>query len=282
MSAEAKACNWIVLPPLPNRQDWVARLQEAASAAGYVLQDWDQDQTPGDADKPLLMTTSADEALGRQPDASRIAGIVDALDVNVPEGTDQADRHRIVHGATQNFAQLAALPQARVFDAQRLAGTPLRLFSDLTVTAPEGTRRPDGPMSGALQLYTRDKAIWPGGVLTWLKTPTHAGGFATLDLTGRPRAIVYGPYFDMPKGRWKVVFTLSVDDHACRYLFRADWGGMEDFASQEFRPGRPGVFEVEMTYDWTTRGICEFRLLVMEGVFHGRISLSDLVISRAD
>lgn len=282
MSADMNARNWIVLPQLPNRQDWIARLSEAATAAGYVLHDWDENQAFDDAATVLLLTASADEARSRQPDVSRIAAVLDALDIIIPDEMEQAERHRIVHAASQGFAQATTLPPERVFGPDDLAKGPIRLFPDLEVKRPRAQSPVQGPMAAALQFYTQGQAVWPGAVLTWHRPPTHAGGFASLDLTGRPRIIVYGPYFDMPQGRWKAVFTLSVDDYASRYLFRADWGGMEDFASQEFRLQRPGVFEIEMVYDWETPGICEFRLLVMEGVFHGQISLSDLVVSRVD
>ncbi len=280
MSADMNAHNWIVLPQLANRQDWIARLNEAAAAAGYVLHDWDESQAFGDAPRVLLLTASADEARSRQADSNRIVAILDALDIFFPDEMEQAERHRVAHAASQGFAQATTLPPDRVFGPEDLAKGPIRLFPDLEVTRPHAPSSVQGPMATALQFYTQGSAVWSGPVLTWQKPPTHAGGFSSLDLTGRPRIIVYGPYFDMPQGRWKAVFTLSVDDYASRYLFRADWGGIEDFISQEFRPQRPGVFEIEMVYDWATPGVCEFRLLVMEGVFHGEISLSDLVVSR--
>lgn len=282
MSAELNDRNWIVLPKLPNRQVWIARLNEAAATAGYVLHDWDANQAPDDASPLLLLTASADEARNRQPDARRIAAILDVLDITFPEEMEQPERHSAVHGATQSFAQVAALPQERVFGPDQLAAGSVRLFPDLSVRRPDSWPLAEGPLATALKLYNDGHAVWPGSILTWQNTPAQAGGFYSIDLTGRPRIIVYGPYFDMPKGRWKLVCTLSVDDYASRYLFRVDWGGTEAFVSQEFRPRHAGVFEIEMVYDWETPGICEFRLLVTEGVFHGEISLSDLTISRAD
>ncbi|KAK0340528.1 hypothetical protein LTR94_030135, partial [Friedmanniomyces endolithicus] len=103
--ADINVRNWIVLPKLPNRQDWIARLNEAAAAAGYVLHDWDENQAFDDAAPVLLLTASADEARSRQPDASRIAAVLDALDIIIPDEMEQAERHRVVHAASQGFAQ---------------------------------------------------------------------------------------------------------------------------------------------------------------------------------
>lgn len=282
MTTPMPNADWIVLPEQQGRQAWIAALQAAAARSGRRLHDTDHGDAPAEADRALLLTASAEKALGRQPDARRIAAILDTPDVIVPEGVDQARRHGIVHLATQNFARLALLPRNRVFGPDVVDSGALRLFPDLDVMRPEGTRTAPGPMTRALEIYSQGKATWSGEVLSWLQPPMHAGGFSTLDLTGRPRTIVHGPYFEIPAGRWKATFTLSVDDHSARYLFRADWGGIEVYSSQEFRPWRSGVFEIEMVHDWAAPGAVEFRLLVMEGVFHGEISLSDLTVVRVD
>lgn len=282
MSADVNAHDWIVLPLLPNRDAWVARLHEAASAAGRVLHDWDQSQELNAAARPILVTASAEAARAGQPDASRIAAIVDALDVAMPADAAPPERHHRLQAATDSFAQIAVLPKERVFGPGRFAGGAVDLFPDLRASAPAASPSPSGPVAEALRLYTEGQAHWPGALLTWNTAPTHEAGQSSFDLTGRPRIVIYGPYLVMPAGRWKAVFTLSFDDYASRYLFRTDWGGVQDYASQEFRPGRAGVFELEMIYDWAERGACEFRLLVLEGVFHGRVSVSDLTVSRVD
>ena len=282
MSAELNAHHWVVLPPLPNRSHWISRLRDAAERANYVLHDWDESQDLNAGARMMLLTISADEARRRQPDDSRIAFILDALDITLPDQMDQTERHHAIQAASRSFAASTTLPHERVFGPDRLASGAVRLFPDFEVAPPGASPAPSGAVAKALQVYTRGEAVWSGSLLTWNTPATHAEGRSTLDLTGRPRIVVYGPYLEMPTGRWKAVFTLSVDAYACRYLFRADWGGIEDYVSQEFRPGRPGVFEIEMVYDWTTQGACEFRLLVMEGVFHGEISMSDLIVSRVD
>lgn len=279
MTSNMENQDWIVLPQLSNRQAWISALEAAASKAGRALLDVDQDQSESNASPALLLTVSADNARKHQPDANRIAAILDTPSINTPDGMDQAERHRVVHVATHGFAQIMLLPKDRIFEA----GSPsIHLFPGLEVTRPPLPSAAHGPLATALQIYTQDKAIWSGEVLSWLKPPAHIAGSSSLDLTGRPRTIVHGPYFEMPAGRWKATFTLSVDHYSARYLFRIDWGGLEAYSSQEFRPQRPGVYEIDMVYDWASPGACEFRLLVMEGVFHGDISVSDIKVSRAE
>ncbi|MEN5146034.1 hypothetical protein [Brevundimonas diminuta] len=274
--------DWIVLPQLSNRQEWISALKAAATKAGRVLLDVDQDQSASAPPHALLLTASADNARKHQPDANRIAAILDTPNIDTPDGVEQSERHRIVHVATHGFAQITLLPKDRIFEAGSAGGLSIHPFPDLEVLRPPLPSAAQGPLATALQIYTQDKAIWSGEVLSWLKPPVHVAGSTSLDLTGRPRTIVHGPYFEMPAGRWKATFTLSVDHYSARYLFRIDWGGLESYSSQEFRPQRPGIYEIDMVYEWMSQGACEFRLLVMEGVFHGDISVSDIKVSRIE
>lgn len=281
MNADLSGYQWVIVPPAPNRPDWVSSLRQSAQSSGYVLHDWDSGQTIDTTARAIILTHSLDEARQHQPDHQRIACILDA-DGALSGPLEQSARHHVLQDISRGFAAAATLPQDRLFGSDRIAAGALRLFADLTVEPPSSSAPVNGVLADAFLIYTRGEATWAGDLFTWNTPPTHAAGRSSLDLTGRPRIVVYGPYMEMPAGRWKAVFTLSVDSYSCRYLFRADWGGVENYTSQEFRPGRPGVFRIEMVYDWAIQGACEFRLLVMEGVFHGQISMSDIAVSRVD
>ncbi|WP_145915933.1 hypothetical protein [Brevundimonas naejangsanensis] len=141
MSAELNAHHWVVLPPLPNRSHWISRLRDAAERADYVLHDWDESQDLNAGARMMLLTISADEARRRQPDDSRIAFILDALDITLPDQMDQTERHHAIQAASRSFAASTTLPHERVFGPDRLASGAVRLFPDFEVAPPGASRR---------------------------------------------------------------------------------------------------------------------------------------------
>lgn len=281
MMADFASRFWIVLPLLPSRDAWRAQLEEAAVTSGQVLHDWDQNPTVDLALNTVLLTAYAETARAHQPDPARIVGLVDVFDVLVPDDAPPEQRHHLVQTATTSFAQFVSLPRNCVFDAGAFTGAPLEITPGLRITAPPQMAART-PLAEALTLYREDKTTWRPEILSWQAHHARGSEGMMVDLTGRPRTLVFGPYVVLPAGRWKVLFQLSFDREAAKYLFRIDWGGVDAFSSQEFRPGRPGVFEVEVNYAWEQPSPCEFRIQVREGVFNGQMGLSDLQISRID
>lgn len=281
MTQDLASYDWIVLPHVRERELWVAGIEEAVQAAGRTVHDWDASQDLTGSKNALVMTASTDVAMAHQPDVDRIAAIAGELDVAVPSGLSDIERHLAVQAATDSFAQLSALPPARVLGRDNFAKGTAAIAPGLCVAMPAFASAPSR-LANALAVFTQKRAIWSSDILSWNVQRSTGDEGVTFDLTGRPRILVFGPYIVMPKGRWRAVFQLAFDDYAARYLFRADWGGVESYKSQEFRPVKPGVFELEMTHDWAQRGACEFRLLVLEGVFHGQVTVSDIRVSKID
>lgn len=281
MSENWILCDWLVLPYTPDREAWRASLYQAAAEADRTIFEWDQG---GEADwntRPLLLTANVASALSIQADPARIAAVFGSLDVATPDNLSTSERHDVVRAVTSGFAQLTLLPPNRLFTPERFGGSPLEVLPDLVVVPPFASLPSTSPLATALELHLRDKAIWPVEIFSWSSPFQRDGDFAVLDLTGRPRFLAFGPYIVMPVGRWKARFRITFDDYASRYLFRVDWGGVEHYSSHEFRPGKAGVYEFEMTYDWFESASCEFRVILREGAFHGEVAVSDLAITRA-
>lgn len=280
MSEHRIHCDWLVLPHTPDREAWRACLYEAADQAGRTIFEWDKS---GEADwsrRPLILTNSVSIALSIQPDPTRIAVVFGALDVALTGDLSMPERHEVVRGVTDDFAQLSLLPSQRLFGINRFEDGPLEILPGLKVTPPTTAVRPSTALAQALELHLRDTAIWPVEIFSWNSPFEREGDMAVLDLTGRPRFLAFGPYITMPPGRWKVRFRVAFDDYASRYLFRVDWGQVEQYASHEFRPGKSGVYEVEMASEWSERSACEFRFILREGAFHGEVAISDIAITR--
>jgi hypothetical protein len=273
-------CDWLVLPHTPDREAWRASLYKAAADAGRTIFEWDKGGETDWASHPILLTAKVTSALSIQTDFSRIAAVFGHFDVETAEGLSTPARHERVRDVTDGFAQMSLVPPERRFDPIRFSGRPLELLPGLIVSPPPAAPRSTEPLPTALELLLQGQATWPAEIFSWHSPPQRDGDAVVFDLTGRPRDLAFGPYIVLPAGRWKAKFRMTFDDYASRYLFRIDWGRIEQYASQEFRPGRPGFYEFEMTFDWPEREACEFRLHLQEGAFHGEVSLSDLTVTR--
>lgn len=90
-----------------------------------------------------------------------------------------------------------------------------------------------------------------------------------MDVAGRARALVWGPYELMTPGVWRATARFLVDRWACRHTYRLEWGGSASYATHEFVPGRAGVFEVSAEYAWPAPADAELRIILTESSLGG-------------
>jgi hypothetical protein len=102
---------------------------------------------------------------------------------------------------------------------------------------------------------------------------------AVLDITGPPRALVFGPYIALPPGTWRASVLFAVDEAACRRRFRVEWGGLSDFTSHAFTPGRPGLFRAELQHSWTGETVVEVRIILTESALDGALEPMGVTVS---
>ena len=92
-----------------------------------------------------------------------------------------------------------------------------------------------------------------------------------IDLTGRRRILIWGPYVELPKGRWRARTKLSFDRRATNYNFAVEFGAASAFERMNFRPDKEGLYEVEVEFDFTGELRAELRIIVDQGVIGGVI-----------
>lgn len=273
---------WIILPTVREREAWRSAIAASAQAAGLRLIDWDvarSPDAPGDS-KAVILTQDADAARAAGADPARttvaLASAAPGIDA-IPPG---ADRNALLLHATQFMARADAFAASRVLRAVDMQGE-VELAPGLTVRAPEAG--PVSDLSRNLEIYGKADAVvtWGPSFFTYdLRNANQGPRTGELDLTGRPRFLIHGPYIVMPPGRWKAVFRLSFDGPGSRVRFRLDWGGQTEYDSEELTPGKPGLFEIEMDYVWREPAPAEFRIMVFEGVFDGRMTFGGVRVSR--
>lgn len=131
----------------------------------------------------------------------------------------------------------------------------------------------------ALSLY-REGPPQPGSSYVWApeifvidsKPERPSAGDAEIDLAGRARCLVHGPYVVLPKGKWKASARFAVDTHASRHRFKFEWGSPDDFTSFEISPGKPGHFRVDLTHAFAEALLSELRIILPDSSLAGALT----------
>lgn len=268
------SARWIVLPNSRDQNAWRQSidiaLEKHASRDGSAYR----------------FTENVAEALASGADHDSIAAIISMAPPGDPALLADPDtRHAEVAERTRLASDLILLRPDRVFGPTNFHAGPVELFSGLTVTAPEAIAATPYEVALALALETfgpaRHSATWRRDLFSYPTPPMANEPPYTFDLTGRPKFVVFGPYMTMAPGIWTARFELTFDAPSTRHRYRADWGGVTEYQSIEFRPERPGRYQIELTHEWSEAAPCELRLLSMEGVFEGRMTFSGAEVGLA-
>ena len=288
-SSSSSHARWIVVPPFRHDAAWRAAVASAVAEAGLRLHDLDADpqHAPLGDPKAVILTADANQPLAAGIPPEALAGLIagPGMRLDGDEAPDALPRHVAVY--TELMGRIDLLPAHRLFRNGDFASGAVEIFPGLRLHRP--AIAPSTPLSPRLQALTEavalldpasPKAVWAPDLFNYDSRIVPGGTRGQLDLTGRPRFMITGPYITMPPGRWRATYRLTFDAKGSRPRFRVDWCGQTDFLSKEFVPGRPGVFEIVQDYVWTERSPSELRVVLMEGVFDGRMTFSAVEIER--
>lgn len=119
----------------------------------------------------------------------------------------------------------------------------------------------------------RGMIVWP---MVCLYSSEFPGEPATpiVDVTGPARALCFGPYFCLPRGRWRVETECFFSEGLDETLMAVDVAGPHDGGRFEFQPPGAGLFKVSFTLEVTQPGDhLEGRLWSERGAIKGRAGL---------
>ena len=276
---------WIALTPSADDAAWRQALRVGIEASGRIMRDGDR-ETPASSDDSaheVWVTSDCNvaETLGRHPSAVLIPrpetspdAITESLGIFAPQSVAHASL--LLARAVAQDPRRTRIVTAREIDASGRA--PILLAEGLSVTppppAPVEAARP--AVKAALGAFSSGAPI-PGASTVWSerifrydqRAARTSAQLGELDITGRPRILVYGPYLGMPPGRWKARVKFLVDSTAASKEFRLDWGTPHDFQSLRISTPHAGVYEAELEHDWPLVDLGEIRLWLMEGAFDG-------------
>jgi hypothetical protein len=271
--------------PSESEASWRRTLAKAAEEAGWLVMSADSPVLPSLGDDPenvLVFVRSASEIM--------IGGIQDWIvfdhPMNLGVAAASARRPDLPYYGVQSVSarRLASLllgdlpahveAAAVRIDVPGLGEIERRASEDIPQTA---------PTVPALALYDRGlpqigaSAEWGSDILSFSAHTVLSDGRIRIDLTGKTRPLIYGPYIELPKGRWKVKVQFEAEpDEICYLLF--DWGVGDDVARCSTTIARAGAYEIDLEHERSTPGAWEIRVWAERGHFSGAINFLSCTI----
>ena len=276
---------WIVLTPSIDEEGWRHAIAQGVARAGLTLRDalLEQPASTNMPEREVWLTNDCEvvASLGRipaavivpRPETASIA-VTTLQGLQPPHNMSQASM-LIARALAQDPRRTAVITAD---DIRRQGARPFVLAEGLEVTAPASAGF-DGDAPAIMTAFAVFETTppGPGDTLDWGETlfrydaPASRGAqrVGELDITGRPRILVYGPYFALHRGRWQARIRFLVDATAASKEYRFDWGTPHDFQTAAIVPPHSGVFEIDLTHDFKSVDYGELRLWLMEGSFDG-------------
>lgn len=106
------------------------------------------------------------------------------------------------------------------------------------------------------------------------------GGGPDMDLTGRFRILVHGPYIVLPPGLWQVEAQFEVDPERGVTRLRFEWGVGDDLDVASVQIDRPGVYSMALTRLWSVAGPAQLRIWSEHAAFQGHMRFKGCFIRR--
>lgn len=127
-----------------------------------------------------------------------------------------------------------------------------------------------------LPLDVGTTAEWPISAFRFpISTP--AGlvdtGRAAIDLTGRARTIVYGPYIHLPPGLWEAEVRALIQPDGGSAHLRFEWGANPDYVGSSAHVTRNGVYSIKLQRFWPEIRPSELVITSIQPHFHGHFEL---------
>ena len=107
-------------------------------------------------------------------------------------------------------------------------------------------------------------------------------GRPLIDLTGRGRILVHGPYIVLPVGTWAVDLEVIIDPEGGTAHLRFEWGVDLEVEAADPAVDRRGRYRIRLVREWTEPGEAQVRIWTQFPHFQGRLELLSCAVERAD
>lgn len=275
----------ILFTPSLREGYWLHVIHAEAAARGLSVANFGE----GEADILLAHAIGHDEALAQtagdwiiladSPEAA--LSICAAALEEAPAGRQSwlAANHRLAPAA------LLAGRGSRVFDmgAARLDLPrlgPIEMPFEIPVQTP--------PAAPQLGLYARlpipvgAASVWPADLFNYPLGDDPTGGEPQIDLTGRARTLMFGPYATLPPGRWRATVKVMVDPEGGWTPLWFDWGAQDNMTVHEETIHEAGVYSLSLDGGWDRPTEVQMRAVLTQPVFQGRFEMLECRVERLD
>ena len=296
-----------ILPAAAALPDLVAALKSAAEAAGAAFFQTTDGEIPAgetafESQRELLCVTSSPPTVMDQVWAAVVFVVPDPRSL-----IEQAARHfdvPSIEAVRYLFEQLTVCRTA----AAKLGGSPLHLRSDWSqsllplldaleltheaglqeaadaadpLAAPaENSEQQDDELSGFAELLgqassarevrgtrlTVGREIFQHGDLPDEACPS------LIDICGRSRILVFGPYISLWPGIWRADVTFALCADAAMYPYLIEFGSPAGMDQLLVRAKGAGTYSVDLTHRISEPARVEIRMSVLKPAFHGHLA----------
>jgi hypothetical protein len=141
-------------------------------------------------------------------------------------------------------------------------------------------------VGGAITPYVDHFLGAPFAPITWARELVMADGHIpaahAVDVTGRVRALLYGPYISIPPGNWTAEVVLGFSHEATDVNFVVDiLAAGKQLCATSIQPAHEGIYSVNLSFviDEGNAHPLEFRVVNEKPVFDGRLALGRITLT---
>lgn len=286
---------FILLPPSARAARWRSALSNTAHALGWtVLEEVGADIDVRIADlgsEPLLVLSSAPPAWTSGGEGFVCLVITDEPDAVVAALAEDQSRRGLADATMHASIHMAAASDLAVAGATVASASALVL--DIPLLGEVSLERDDQIVAAStwrnLDIY-RSLPPQAGAAAEWrleaFNYPVKQGsevfesGDPCIDLTGRVRTLVYGPYTYLTAGRWRVRVEVIVNPEGGLAHLWFEWGSGVDVCVVHSTVDTPGVYAIDLDHDWPQSGPAELRINTLQPHFRGSLELCSVVVER--
>jgi hypothetical protein len=141
-------------------------------------------------------------------------------------------------------------------------------------------------ISGALDGYASYSATGSLGKFTWTRdlfligdAPSESPNRA-IDITGRARCLLYGPYIALPPGSWTALVVVGCSKETVGMSFMLEIFAGSQLSRTTLQPAGGGVFEAQLGFviDEANENPLEVRIFNERAAFDGRLGLGNVTL----
>ena len=124
-------------------------------------------------------------------------------------------------------------------------------------------------------------AWWDRGLFHWGDRPQETCP-PSMDVTGLPRTLAFGPYVTLTPGLWRADVVFDVCEHAARRSYRIDFGSDDGFSHENVGPVKAGRNLISVSHRFDAAVPAWVRVVVARAAFHGDMRFVGATITALD